>query len=346
MMPSVRTQLPKTNKRYCVSSQPTFDNRRQVLITTLRENQAYLAGLSLATEFPGKDFVISTDARNPDIVLYLEYGYAGLTDLPLLIRQVRKYQAAFHFLYSESDWIFPVLPGAYPSLTKPVEWAESWCYLPRPSPAIQNGPFKRPHADLLFSFLGRVATDPLRKSVIQLDSTSTPCLDIKGAPQRFREYNYTNTYVELLTRSRFVLCPRGFGASSIRIFEAMSMGRVPVIISDLWRPPPGISWSDLSVIVPEKDVVNIPAILSRMDHMSGHMGEMAKQAYSENYAPEVFFDKLLSNLVQNYSWCKYSTLDTLVRAYHSVGWREIKTLGSKAKAQAVHAIHRLIPMAN
>jgi glycosyltransferase involved in cell wall biosynthesis len=316
--------------------------RYRVLIATLRENGTFEIGCALAKQFQSSNFMISTDDENPDIVLYLEYGYNGLTDLLRAINLVRKYPLAKHFLYSESDWAFPILPGAYPSLTKRVDWATGWCYLPRPNPVSQNGDFGPPEPDLLFSFLGRVGTHPLRETIRRLDTASTPCIDIGDAVQRFGHYDYAITYFDLLARSRFVLCPRGFGASSIRIFEAMSVGRVPVVISDEWQPPPGISWADISIVVPEKNVTNIPTLLRELDRKSKDMGEAAKQAFRENYSPEVFFDRLLLSLIQNYSWCNYSPMDTLMRAYHALGWREIWSLGSRAKAQVVDAVLRLV----
>ena len=50
-----------------------------------------------------------------------------------------------------------------------------------------------------------------------------------------------------------MICPRGWGSSSIRLFEVMEMGRVPVIISDAWvNEAP--KWADFSVRVSEADV--------------------------------------------------------------------------------------------
>ncbi len=39
--------------------------------------------------------------------------------------------------------------------------------------------------------------------------------------------------------------PRGIGASSVRIFEAMRAGRAPVIISDDWIVPPVGDWGSV-----------------------------------------------------------------------------------------------------
>jgi tetratricopeptide (TPR) repeat protein len=45
------------------------------------------------------------------------------------------------------------------------------------------------------------------------------------------------TYLDTLTQSLTVLCPRGDGINSIRFFEALSIGRIPVLISDCCALP-------------------------------------------------------------------------------------------------------------
>src|SRR2546423_4170060 len=39
---------------------------------------------------------------------------------------------------------------------------------------------------------------------------------------------------EICKASKFILCSRGVGTSSVRLFDTMRMGRVPVILSDQW----------------------------------------------------------------------------------------------------------------
>ena len=65
-------------------------------------------------------------------------------------------------------------------------------------------------------------------------------------------------YLSTLLDSRFVLCPRGYGTSSYRLFETMRLGRVPVIISDEWVPPLGPSWLNCSIRISEKRVRELP----------------------------------------------------------------------------------------
>lgn len=304
---------------------------RKVLITALQRNDALVTAENLARLYPPTHFEIASSAEDADVVLYVEYGYTGLADLPRLMTNVNKTPGALHFFFSEADWPFPVLPGAYPSLRRPCQWAHSWAYLPRRE-MVGREPELEP--EFLFSFLGRRATHPIRNTILALDAPETPCLDISDALKRFPEYEYSQTYHSLIAQSKFVLCPRGFGASSIRIFEAMSRGRVPVILSDQWQRPPGISWESFSISVPEANVLDIPMVLKRAEKDAPEMGRLALKTFNLNFSPGIFLDRLLESLLSHYSQSNFGTMSNLGRACRSVGWREIKTVGSQTKILA------------
>lgn len=70
-------------------------------------------------------------------------------------------------------------------------------------------------------------------------------------------------YAEHLAGSDYVLCVRGFGNYSIRLFETMAMGRVPVIVeSDLVLPCADVvDWDAIAVRVPYQDI----------DHVAEHV---------------------------------------------------------------------------
>ncbi|MDQ2919268.1 MAG: glycosyltransferase family 47 protein, partial [Verrucomicrobiota bacterium] len=91
----------------------------------------------------------------------------------------------------------------------------------------------------------------------------------------------------------FVLCPRGVGASTIRLFETMRMGRVPVILSDEWVPPVGPLWEKFSVRVAEKDFAQVPRLLEEREHMAVPMGQLARREWEEWFSPEVAFHRVV-----------------------------------------------------
>ena len=295
------------------------------------ENRTLLSAFDLLKFHGGGRFTHTRNIEEADVVLYIEYGYVGLKDLPQLISRLRSAPNALHFLFGETDWPFPLLPGAYPSLSRPVPWADTWSYLPSLGAADALTAGAPRDAEFLFSFLGRVATHPVRRKVRLLDSAETPCIDVSEGPDRFPGFDRADTYKQLIARSKFVLCPRGFGASTIRIFETMALGRVPVVISDAWRPPPAAPWSDFSVRVRERDVGDIPALLAKLDGKAATMGRLALQVFRQHFAPEVFVDELLNSLITRHSGLSFSVRATCWRAIRATGWREVRALLRQAR---------------
>jgi hypothetical protein len=307
--------------------------RRKLFITDIRAqgNPTWLVAGALLKRYGSSCFEIAKTIEEADIVLYLENGYVGLADLPGLIRRVQGAPSAMHFIFSESDWPFPVLPGAYPSLSKPCPWGHSWSFLPTFGLTGREATVSDAEPQFLFSFLGRVATHPVRRKVRLLDSASTPCLDVADGPERFPCFDFLETYAQLLGQSRFILCPRGFGVSSIRIFETMSVGRVPVIISDAWQPSPGVPWQEFSVTVPERDVSNIPIVLGKLESKAQVMGQLARQVFDTHFARGIFLDRLLTTLISKYADFSFAPHAICWRAWRAAGWREIRTLCHQAR---------------
>ena len=70
-------------------------------------------------------------------------------------------------------------------------------------------------------------------------------------------------YNKILSNSLFSICPEGTGPNTIRLWESMSVGVIPVIFSDKWKPPilKNIEWEDFSVFIPQADYNNTLEIL-------------------------------------------------------------------------------------
>ena len=62
-------------------------------------------------------------------------------------------------------------------------------------------------------------------------------------------------FVELMSRSVFALCPRGYGRTSYRMYEALQLGCIPVYIHDeSWLPyADELDWREFAVLVPLAD---------------------------------------------------------------------------------------------
>ncbi len=152
--------------------------------------------------------------------------------------------------------------------------------------------------DLLWSFVGTVENDPgVRGRVMRLDDERAYVRDTQQWKREIR-WNWGGTmkkegeeafasYVDIAGRSKFIVCPRGVGASSMRLFEAMQMRRCPVIVSDDWTPPPFVDWDACAVMVPEADIDRLPAILRAREHEAEALGRNAQAAWERYFSPSM-----------------------------------------------------------
>jgi hypothetical protein len=131
----------------------------------------------------------------------------------------------------------------------------------------------------LFSFMGNVDTYPsLRSRIVNLVHPQAYLKDTTH--DRSAEI-----FSDVLISSKFILCPRGIAASTIRVFEAMRASRVPVIISDEWQPPyvEG-NWKEFSIVVAERDIESIPNTLEALEPKAIEMGEKARLVWEEHFS--------------------------------------------------------------
>lgn len=78
--------------------------------------------------------------------------------------------------------------------------------------------------DIFASFVGG-DTHPIRKQLVEQFAGKKDCyVTMKKLPMK--------EYCNILARSVFALCPRGYGKSSFRIAEAIHYGAIPVYVSD------------------------------------------------------------------------------------------------------------------
>lgn len=103
-------------------------------------------------------------------------------------------------------------------------------------------------------------------------------------------------YAESLRRTRFVLCPRGAGVGSVRLFETMKAGRVPIIISDGYVLPSGVDWSRCSITIREKDIEDIPHIVESRLADWAEMAAEARRVWLRQFSPTGLFPYLVDQL--------------------------------------------------
>jgi Exostosin family len=259
--------------------------------------------LRAAKESVLHDHSLIDDPEHADLIIFVGSIDPYYRDVRkhLLFRRFR----AKCFLVDSSDKIIPFLPGVYASIEKrwySKQWTRSGHYLNvMEREAIDFRPSLAKPA-YLFSFVGSVDNARVRNRIMQLRHERTFLQDTAD-PERSKNGIFAHQKPDLVQRyaavmeaSRFVLCPRGVGTSSWRLFETMKMGRVPVIISDQWVPPEGPAWNTFSVRFGEKDVDLIPHVLEQLEHKADDMGRTARKHWDVWFSQKVCFHRIAS-------WC-------------------------------------------
>ena len=74
----------------------------------------------------------------------------------------------------------------------------------------------------------------------------------------------TIKYNKLLINSRYSLCPSGSGPNSIRFWESLAVGSIPVLLADTLELPQHELWDKSIIRIPENKLEELPNILSEI----------------------------------------------------------------------------------
>ncbi len=246
---------------------------------------------------------LTDDPASADLILFA--GSFGTQPDLLLQHPLYLRSPDLCAVYTEDDNYLPLAPGIYCSaqVDKHSRTGRIFSY----SYVSRDGQYANPFVaaseavppkSLLFSFQGG-STSLLRKRLFNLNFHRTDLLientstyyhwDLDQPGREHRQQRYADT----LASSHFVLCPRGAGTGSIRLFEVMAAGVAPVLISDRYLLPPGPDWDSFLVRVREKNIPRLPDLLAPYLASSLDRGRLAKEAYAKYFAPEHEFDAIV-----------------------------------------------------
>jgi hypothetical protein len=109
-------------------------------------------------------------------------------------------------------------------------------------------------------------------------------------------FDYRGEFVENVLLGDYVLCTRGWGNFSFRLYEILCLGRIPLFVdTDCVLPADdAIDWKSICVWVPEPDLDRLPSlVLSHYDGMSdGEFAEqqrLCRQVWETVLSPHGFF---------------------------------------------------------
>lgn len=137
--------------------------------------------------------------------------------------------------------------------------------------------------DIFASFIGK-ETHPIRKHVLNIQS---PNYYIS------KENHNIHKYCEIIDRSIFGLCPRGYGLNSFRTSECMQYETIPVYISNEFIEPFDNNFEEYGVKISEKDANKIEQILSSITE---DQIEEKRKKIKENYNKYYTYDGAIKNI--------------------------------------------------
>ena len=237
-----------------------------------------------------------------DAILFVEdthfkdYFFRALLEHPLVSEYPEKV-----FMYNEADKPWCVLPGLYCCMSSRFfqdNRQVAFPYIKTPNAFISEVRNWDVEKKWLFSFVGSTSHS-CRKQVIALADDSKGIKDTSdfnvwdsSSPERAVQ---GMEFAQTMAESRYMLCPRGIGTSSFRLFETMEAQRAPVLISDHWVPPPHVDW-DFLVTVKQRDIKKIPELLRSISDEAEDRGKAARKAWEQAYGPDVMFDTVAESI--------------------------------------------------
>lgn len=192
-----------------------------------------------------------------------------------------------------------LLRGAYAGLRRP-----------RFNPAIHRAvPYHRypntlitaPHAtivpDLLATYRGNPKSNPLRHKLLKRYE-GHPRIHVESTASWMNHGSSEQQhYVDLLLRGKFALCPAGWAPVSFRIYEAMALGRCPVLLADDFMRPGFMDWDSFSLTVPQRSLADLPVLLEKEESRAASLGACARRVWEEHCSPSTVWTHIARSLV-------------------------------------------------
>jgi len=131
--------------------------------------------------------------------------------------------------------------------------SDKFFFIPHYNPIYENRKIfkKTSERELNFSFIGDYSTNILRELIsnINLDK----CIYESTGKWFFSQDlnaqdRLKNKYINVIENTKFPLCPPGTGPSTLRLFESLSSGGIPIIFNDLKLP------DDLNNLIIKTDI--------------------------------------------------------------------------------------------
>lgn len=159
----------------------------------------------------------------------------------------------------------------------------------------------QPHAkiernrDIFASFVGVInGRHKIREQMLKICENNSNYL--------IKEKTSFGLFKEIMERSIFALCPRGYGKTSFRINEALNLGAIPVYIyDDPWIPFNDlINFEDYGILISNNELHNMDKILNSYSEKEIMiLRENGKKIYNDYFIYSSCYERIIECLQKN-----------------------------------------------
>jgi hypothetical protein len=152
---------------------------------------------------------------------------------------------------------------------------------------------KNQKKDINISFVGSLTHNIRNKIYEKYKNDCDFVFVVKNWELNTDEKNVKN-FIDIMSRSYYTLCPRGYGKSSFRMYESFQLNSVPIYVYDKpWIPwQDELDWSKLIISVPESKIDDIKFYTKNFDYHS--MIEYKNKIYNDYFT----FDGIYNNIIK------------------------------------------------
>jgi hypothetical protein len=209
--------------------------------------------------FPGLDFGIVNDPIKTEATIYnklrdqklgIEYvgvpiAYCintfGLERTQEVINEINKKYPFKKFFVCQHIYVSRLNFGDNLVFTPHTEEADNYFFVPHFNPIADHRQTRIKYSERYFnfSFIGDFGTNQIRERISVLNSEKTPVLPTGKwffSHEVEKQKELLEIYTRTLKNSKMSLCPMGTGPSTLRLFESMSVGSIPVVFNNLKLP--------------------------------------------------------------------------------------------------------------
>lgn len=226
-----------------------------------------------------------------------------------------QYHNKRHIFFESSD-IITVVPTIENSITFKVSCHKTSNFIPMHYDVLLDNKHISPIENAIYkcSFVGCLTTHMSRNNLPFCINNIEGETYFESTPNFFAKFSEVvkekmqENWTDILNKSQFILCPRGNGLNSIRFFETLAFGRIPILISDNTKLPLEqiIDYKKFVIFLPEKDVLNANKYIKDFEQTNNlnEASDLAYKTWNNYFSRKNFYNFIIKSLENG---CYHST---------------------------------------